>query len=342
VSDDEPAHGPENPEKGGATTRNAALDESPEPLAGELSESGGAAIEFHRRARLAEDRLAEVLAAYRQVKAENEDYRERTTRNIERRYEQRRERLLLKFIDILDSLDRALEAAEQSYAGNPFIEGLILVRTQLLQTLQEEGLERIPALGLPFDPAIAEAVGHQAVTEPDHHHVVVKELLRGYRLNGRIARASRVLVGDYKGEAEAPEEPEDLIGAEEVKAAAQPPLTADPLEELTAEADAEAPAELPLLEPLGDEEPADAPAGSGLESLDDIIAAAEAQEAEKMAWLQPEGGGEGDEAEDGMLTLAEPEEELVEEPPAEPVAEPAADDEFLRQAFQNLEGDQKR
>jgi hypothetical protein len=59
--------------------------------------------------------------------------------------------------------------------------------------------------------------------------------------------------------------------------------------------------------------------------------------------MAPAGGrGEGDEAEDGMLTLAEPEEELVEEPPAEPVAEPAADDEFLRQAFQNLEGDQKR
>src|SRR5262245_22474459 len=174
---------------------------------------------------------------------------------------QRRERLLLKFIDILDSLDRALEAAEQSYAGNPFIEGLILVRTQLLQTLQEEGLERIPCLGLPFDPAIAEAVGHQAVTEPDHHHVVVKELLRGYRLNGRIARASRVLVGDYKGEAPATEEPEDMIGAEEVKAAALPPLTADPLEELAADAGAEESApeetpELPLLEPLGDEEPA--------------------------------------------------------------------------------------
>jgi molecular chaperone GrpE len=338
LSDDEPANGLETPEKGGPT--DAVLEDAPDSLAGEVPGTAGAALEFHRRARLAEDRLAEVLTAYRQVKAENEDYRERTTRNIERRYEQRRERLLLKFIDILDSLDRALEAAEQSYAGNPFIEGLILVRTQLLQTLQEEGLERMPALGLPFDPAIAEAVGHQPVTEPEHHHVVVKELLRGYRLNGRIARASRVLVGDYKGEAPAAaEDPEDMIGAEEVKAAAQAPLTADPLEELSAEeGGVEASAELPLLEPLTDAE-GDAPAGSGMESLDDIIAAAEAQEAEKMAWLQPEAA---EDAADGVLTLAEPEEELVEEPPAEPVAEPAADDEFLRKAFQNLEGDQKR
>ena len=39
---------------------------------------------------------------------------------------------------------------------------MILVRTQLLQTLQEQGLERIPVLGLPFDPAVSEVGGHDA------------------------------------------------------------------------------------------------------------------------------------------------------------------------------------
>ena len=111
---------------------------------------------------------------------------------------------MLRFIEVLDNLDRALESAEQAYAGNPLIEGLILVRTQLLQILQKEGLERVPVLGLPFDPASAEAVGIQPVTDPDHDHVVVKELLRGYRLHGRLARASRVLVGVYHEPAPAP------------------------------------------------------------------------------------------------------------------------------------------
>ena len=64
------------------------------------------------------------------------------------------------------------------------IEGIILVRTQLLSVLQEEGLERIPVLGLPYDPSVAEAVETRPVTEPEHHHVVVKELMRGYRLHG--------------------------------------------------------------------------------------------------------------------------------------------------------------
>lgn len=152
-----------------------------------------------QRARLAEDRLAEVLGAYRTLKQENEDVRERQSRNLERRFEQRRERLLLKFIDVLDNLDRALEAAQTSYAGQPLVEGMILVRTQLLQTLQDEGLDRIPVVGLPFDPAVSESVGTTPVKEAEHHHIVVKELLRGYRLNGRIARPSRVMIGVFDG-----------------------------------------------------------------------------------------------------------------------------------------------
>ena len=153
---------------------------------------------LEQRARLAEDRLAEVMAAYRTLKNENEDFRERQSRNMERRFEQRREKLLLKFIDVVDNLDRALEAAQTSYAGQPLLEGMLLVRTQLLQTLQDEGLDRIPVLGLPFDPAVSESVGTAPVKEAEQHHVVVKELLRGYRLNGRVARPSRVVIGVFE------------------------------------------------------------------------------------------------------------------------------------------------
>jgi molecular chaperone GrpE len=159
---------------------------------------GEAAQAYHQRARLAEDRLAEVLAAYRTIKTDNEGFRERTTRNLQRRFTQRHETLLLKFIDILDNLDRALEAAQQSYAGEPLLEGMILVRTQLLQRLKEEGLERIPVLGLPFDPEVSESVATQPVSDPDHHHLVVKDVMRGYRVNGRVVRPSRVVIGEYK------------------------------------------------------------------------------------------------------------------------------------------------
>ena len=163
----------------------------------EAPPEAGPAEAYHQRARLAEDRLAEVLAAYRGLKAETQAHRERTTRNLERKYQGRHEELLLKFMEILDNLDRALDAAETSYGGQPLIEGLILVRTQLVQTLKDEGLERIPVLGLPYDPHVSEVVATTPVTDPEQHHVVMKEMLRGYRISGRVARASQVVVGEY-------------------------------------------------------------------------------------------------------------------------------------------------
>jgi molecular chaperone GrpE len=229
VTDDDPADGPAEGQEGEPGVLGSPAGEPSVEVsggrAGHLGPAGESAADpeavqaFHRRAKLAEDRLAEVLAAYRQVKTDNEGYRDRITRNLERRFDQRRERLLLKFINILDNMDRALAAAEQTYAGNPLIEGLILVRTELLQTLQEEGLERIPVIGLPYDPNYSEAVETRKVTEPEHHHLVVKELLRGYRLNGKVARVSRVVVGEYGGAAAAAEAPPDaLIGEDEVAA----------------------------------------------------------------------------------------------------------------------------
>jgi len=205
--------GPHSDDESGAETAAAPALVEPLPEA-------GAAEHFERRARLAEDRLTEVLAAYRQVKTENEGFRDRVTRDVERQFDRRHEKLLLKFIDILDNLDRALEAAEQTYAGNPLVDGLILVRTQLLQTLQQEGLERVPVLGLPFDPAFSDAVFTQPVDDPEQDHVVVREILRGYRLHGRVARASRVVVGMHRHGAHAPaQEQEEMIGADEAEAA---------------------------------------------------------------------------------------------------------------------------
>jgi molecular chaperone GrpE len=270
-----------------------------------------AAQAYHQRARLAEDRLAEVLGAYRKLKTDNEGHRERITRNLDRRYEQRRERLLLKFIDILDNLDRALEAAQISYAGEPLLEGMVLVRTQLLQTLQDEGLERIPVVGRPFDPHLSESVGTEPVSDPDQDHIVVKEHARGYRLNGKIARASTVVIGVYTPSHEAKsEKPADAHVPAVVGLDVQPPNDLEGIEVGTDAEPAEAPARddveiVEAVEPpsvpaiIDDAPPAiidDAPgiideaaateappaepeASLGEPSLEEIIARAEAQEA---------------------------------------------------------------
>jgi molecular chaperone GrpE len=289
LSEDRPVDDDPPPEGISATPEGADQGAGLEP-----TPDAEAALAYHQRARLAEDRLAEVLTAYRNLKKETEGFRDRMSRNMERRFQQRHARLLMKFMDILDNLDRALEAAQSSWAGQPLLEGMILVRTLLLQTLKAEGLERIPVLGMPFDPHVSEAVGTQPVSEPDQDHVVVKELMRGYRLHGKIARASRVVIGAYKpgqeGMAKEPSAPGDVsVGTLEDVAETPPEETAPPGDTETEDASLEA-AEVPetdgpeaALEQLVDP-PAESPepGASPREeepSLEDIIRRAEAQEA---------------------------------------------------------------
>lgn len=235
VPEASPAAGPGTPE---VSTPEALAPAAPAAIA----EPDLLSPEQHQgRARLAEDRLAEVLDAYRKLKAETEAHRDRTTRNLERRFDQRRESLLLKFIDILDNMDRALEAAQTAYTDQSLLEGLILVRTQLLQTLQDEGLDRIPVIGLPFDPQVSEAVGTEPVADPDQDGIVLKELMRGYRLNGRVARVSRVVMAEYRAEKTAPTDevpPPTAPILEDAKGNGE--LT---LEQIIAQAEREGPAE---------------------------------------------------------------------------------------------------
>jgi molecular chaperone GrpE len=194
-------------------------DEVVEPLAAP-SEAPPALAE--QRAKAAEQRLAEVIAAYRQLKQENEGYRERLTRDIERRYERKREQLLIGFIETLDNFERALEMAQPSGAA-AFVEGLILVRTNLVQILQEQGLTWIPVRGLPYDPECSEAVDMEDVEDPAHDQVVIRELQRGYRLNGRIVRHARVVVGQYR----APREAAEAAPEAAPEAVAQTPVIPD-------------------------------------------------------------------------------------------------------------------
>src|SRR5258708_40196332 len=102
------------------------------------------------------------------LKTENEAFRDRLEGRLSEKYEKRRERLLLSSVQTLEAMDRAIEAARNSDAAEALIAGVMLVRTQLFRILQEEGLERVSVLGLPFDRRSAELVRRRPVTDPDH------------------------------------------------------------------------------------------------------------------------------------------------------------------------------
>ncbi|MCP5516881.1 MAG: nucleotide exchange factor GrpE [Verrucomicrobiales bacterium] len=140
-------------------------------------------------------KAAENWNQYLRAVADLDNYRKRAARERQDAVRYANESLLGRLLPVLDSLDRALTAAEgtESGANNALREGVQMVRTQFLGALTEAGLEEIDAAGQTFDPTLHEAVS--TVEAPGiEEGQVVEQLRKGYRLQDRLLRAASVIV----------------------------------------------------------------------------------------------------------------------------------------------------
>lgn len=100
--------------------------------------------------------------------------------------------LIRKLLEVVDNFDRALEMLPAD-AADGWHEGLSLVRRNLMNILETEGVSKIDAAGKPFDPWEHEAVFHQETGDAEDG-VIIAVTREGYRLRDRVLRASQVIV----------------------------------------------------------------------------------------------------------------------------------------------------
>jgi molecular chaperone GrpE len=133
----------------------------------------------------------EYLDLAKRAKADFENYRKRTMREATDAERRGKLGLAREIVPSVDSLERALTAAEP---GSEVARGLELVRSELLATLARAGVEAYDPFGEPFDPAFSEAVSTRA--GEGETGKVVETLDRGYRSDGMVLRPARVIVGE--------------------------------------------------------------------------------------------------------------------------------------------------
>lgn len=100
--------------------------------------------------------------------------------------------LIIKIIPVLDDFERAVGAVPASMAGEAWVDGINGIARKLFAVLESIGVGLIKAKGENFDPSVHEAVGSVLGEEGK----VVRELATGYRLNERVLRPAKVLVGN--------------------------------------------------------------------------------------------------------------------------------------------------
>jgi molecular chaperone GrpE len=177
---------PDPMDSGDVVVEGELLDETDTEI---VIDAGGDAL-----ARLTAER-DEYLAHLQRTQAEFDNYRKRMLRDQTAHLERATAGLIEQLLPVLDAFELALNSAgpiSSESGADRLRKGVELVYGELLGALEKAGLERIEALGKPFDPEEHEAVMH---VEGEGGDPGVRDVVRaGYRLKGRVLRPAMVKV----------------------------------------------------------------------------------------------------------------------------------------------------
>ncbi len=141
---------------------------------------------------LAIARGEENLAGWQRAQADLSNYKKRVEQERKELTESACSALILRLLPVLDDFERAEGSIPEESKNLPWVDGIRIIEKSLRQILEREGLTPIEAEGEPFDPCLHEAVS----CCPGKEGMVIKEVKKGYTVNGRLLRPACVIVGE--------------------------------------------------------------------------------------------------------------------------------------------------
>ena len=153
--------------------------------------------------RLKDEELLKQKDTFLREKAELENFKKRLTKEKEDFVQYANERLLKELVQIEDNLERAMETPNATLES--LKEGVDMIQKQFATFLKNQKVEPIEALKKPFDPNLHEVLTQQ---ESDEHEegTVIQEYSKGYTLNGRILRSTKVVISKKPAKEESAED----------------------------------------------------------------------------------------------------------------------------------------
>jgi molecular chaperone GrpE len=152
--------------------------------------------ELERKVAEKDEQVQEYLSKYRQASQEFEQARARMRKELARDAERNRREVLVGLLEVLDNLDRAVEAARTAgtSASDPLLQGVELVRQQFVGKLTGFGVTRIETANASFDPLLHEAVTVVPTENPIDEGRIVGVVRSGYRIGDDVLRPALVAV----------------------------------------------------------------------------------------------------------------------------------------------------
>ena len=146
--------------------------------------------------RAVEEKLAEMQDKYIRLSAEFDNYRKRTLREKMEMSKYAGEDLLLKIIPLMDDFERALAHMDTGTDCIAMKSGIDLIYSKFSEFLKQNGVKEIESINSNFNVDLHEAVAKTPVNEDNKKGTVVDVVQKGYYLQDKVLRFSKVVVGE--------------------------------------------------------------------------------------------------------------------------------------------------
>lgn len=143
-----------------------------------------------------EEKLAELQDRYLRLSAEYDNFRRRTLKEKIDLQKSANENLLVSLLPVADDFDRALESVDLAEDVEAVKEGLKLINGKFKAFLTQQGLKEIEAMHKAFDTDVHEAITKVPAPAKKLKGKVVDVVQKGYYLNERVLRFSKVVIGE--------------------------------------------------------------------------------------------------------------------------------------------------
>ena len=176
----------------GEAVQNEAVEEQNENVESQEAEKSAEETSEDKIQKL-EAELQEWKNSYTRKLAEFQNFTKRKENEVAEMRKYASEGIIVKLLDNIDNLERAVDASKESQNFDSLIEGVNMILNNLKHLLAEEDVEEIEAAGKEYDPYEHKAMITENKEELDDN-VVVQVFQKGYKMKGKVVRPAMVTV----------------------------------------------------------------------------------------------------------------------------------------------------
>lgn len=145
---------------------------------------------------LVQAQLDEMRDKYLRLSAEFDNYRKRSLREKMDLTKYASEEVLLSILPVVDDFERAIQSLEMTTDMDAIKQGLHLISGKFGDFLKTKGVTEIEAVGKELNTDIHEAITKVPVQEEEKKGKIVDVIQKGYMLNDKVIRFSKVVIGE--------------------------------------------------------------------------------------------------------------------------------------------------